>query len=130
MRQLVLEQSVKEGSQQRPYQHYANAPEAGTKQNVYRPRAGSHKPPAKAEEDAAHDIVGKTFVLVGNNDGLAGNILHVAALDELYADNPGHHSHADDAVHVERLEVEHFINSIPGYGLRFGQYNAENDAYE
>ena len=130
MRQLVLQHSIKKSTKQCANEHDAYAPEARAKQNVYRARAGTYKPPAKAEEDAAHNVVGKAFVLIGDNDRLSGNVLHVAALDELHPDKPGHYSYANDAVHVERLEVEHFINAVPGYGFRFGQYDPENQAYE
>ena len=50
-------------------------------------------------------------------DGLTLEIPQLKFLDQIHSQDAQHHGRADDAIHVEGLETEHFLNAEPGNGL-------------
>lgn len=103
---------------------------AVTEIHKHRPRASACKRPTYTEYGATYDVPHPVFGLVGKCDGCAGDVFKLEFFDERCAYCAEHHSCANDAVHVERLESKHLLNAVPGDGFAFGHDDAEEDAGE
>jgi hypothetical protein len=84
--------------------------------------------PAKAEDESADDVAGVGIIFGGKDDFFSLCGFEVSAFNDLHQDDAEDDGGADDAVHVERLEVEHFVYPEPGNGFGFIEGHAEEDA--
>ena len=106
--------------------HYA---ETHTNLGKQRAGTGSRDGPAATEQQTTNNL--PLLKLLGRNiNRLPIGSFYLKSFDDLNGNQPDEHSRADNAVHMERVEAEHFLNSEPGDYFGFHEHNSENNAYQ
>ncbi len=130
MRQLAAQQSVDESASHSGEQEHNEHRIAAAQQDKHGAGADAGQCPAEAEYKTADNIALPALVFILDDNFCALRGFHVRSFDELYRHCAHRNSGKDNAVHMERLEVEHLENAVPRHGFCFIQRHAEQDAYE
>lgn len=122
MRQVISYQTIhpcaRHGAQKRNRYNRQPAAYKGEK----RPGAGAGNGPAQAEYQPAVNVAPGKF-LFGDHDRFAIYRPEIKAFYQPYGNHPHHNGAADNAVHMERLEPEHFLYPEPGDDLAFNKHD-------
>ena len=128
--ELFAQQPVRKGSEHGCSKEYNENRIPTAQQYEHRPGANAGECPAQPENEPTDQVAGYALVFRVENDLLAFRRLQMCALDHLHDTDSCDDSREDDAVHVERLEVEHLEYPEPGNGFRLIQRDPQQDAYE
>lgn len=91
-----------------------------------RPRTSSCQSPAQAKKQSAKYLTFvKLFRLEANC--ISGKCFNVEFFDQPNREHTHQHGTADDAVHMETLEAEHFLNAVPIDHFGFDKYDSKSD---
>lgn len=129
MRQSLLQPPVYPGARHSAQQGYDHHGEPTAYLCEQRPRAGACDGPAQPEDQTAIYVTfGKRFFR--NNHRLPGKRADAEPADQVYAQHARDHGTADHAVHVKRLQPEHFLDTEPGDHFGFYEDDAKKHPYQ
>ena len=127
MGESAAKQSVHQGTYKCTEDDDEDAPVAMTDQHEHRPGASTDHSPSQTEYDPSDEVSGDALVLRIEADGLPIHVLGLPLLHGLDDDYSQNHRTADDSIHMECIEPEHLIDTVPGDDLRFAHDHTEED---
>lgn len=129
MRKVLPNQGVQNGAEHATEDGHEHGQIARTDKDEHRPRAGARDRPAHAEDGASEQVALPTHGVPENVKGFAFDGLPAFDLGYFDENRAQHNRRSNHPVHVERLEIEHFINPIPtdDFPLREGDAEEHPD---
>lgn len=123
---IVLYHTVNECADECAGQDENHRKETSTNHDENRPGTSPDERPAQPKKQSANPVAVRTRFFIGDDNWLAFDVLDLLALDYLDSGKPDGNRRPDDSVHMERLEMEHFVNAVPRNGFAFNEYYPKN----